>query len=467
VSAKANRDFLAHGPPATSPAFTTGSGSAPLAIDLSLDLVVGEFAPLAAAFFGVGPDGEVRTTYLHGPTVPVSIRKAVLRGVDRRALDHLASPRPLIALAADASREGRALNDLWLPIHDGEELVAGIALWRAWDSPAWTGRQLRVLAALQPLIEMAYVSALRDASSIDALLPPTLTRRQRQVARMLAAGATNPEVARALSISADTAKSHTRAVLIKLGVASRRELVMTVARQRAGDASGPGQGDEAAELMLTMVLDWAAKRGGAIVGGCALLSARAEPIAEAWATAPVGARHLDPAVVRRAHSEIVRRAVEDRPRSPVLRVDPGAGKAEDRLRTLLAELGIAPPLLAVLRRQGRVAGLIWLTEDARGGVDPRENAQALRSVHPLLELAYATPMELAQAPVSSFADIAGRGLTARELSVARLALDGRSNAEIAATLGISKSTVKHHMGRVLAKCGLRSRTQLLALVTDA
>jgi DNA-binding NarL/FixJ family response regulator len=65
----------------------------------------------------------------------------------------------------------------------------------------------------------------------------------------------------------------------------------------------------------------------------------------------------------------------------------------------------------------------------------------------------------------AFAELADR-LTARELSVARLALGGQSNADIGETLGITQSTVKHHMGRILAKCGVRSRTQLLALITD-
>ncbi|HEX5945673.1 MAG TPA: helix-turn-helix transcriptional regulator, partial [Acidimicrobiales bacterium] len=60
----------------------------------------------------------------------------------------------------------------------------------------------------------------------------------------------------------------------------------------------------------------------------------------------------------------------------------------------------------------------------------------------------------------------GRGsaheLTARERLVARLVAEGRTNREVAAELVISAKTVEHHLGRVYAKLGLRSRTELAA-----
>lgn len=52
------------------------------------------------------------------------------------------------------------------------------------------------------------------------------------------------------------------------------------------------------------------------------------------------------------------------------------------------------------------------------------------------------------------------GLSARERDVALLAAQGRSNAQIAAALFISRDTVQMHMRRVLAAFGLRSRTAL-------
>jgi DNA-binding NarL/FixJ family response regulator len=404
-------------------------------IAVALDVVMRELAPPAATFFTFGTDGEIRSSHSRGPDVPA---------------------RETWPPSSD--------DDVQLPIRDGERLVAGVMLWRALGSPVWDAGRLRLAAALQPLIELAYVSAVRGAVSVDARLPATLTRRQRQVARMLTVGATNAEIARALDISANTAKSHTRAALAKLGVASRRELVRALTRDRTGVASGRKQGDRTAEQLLSLVLDWAAERIGAVAGGCALLSARLEPIADACATARGTAAQLDRALVRRLQrrlfpgaglSDALRRALGERPRSPVLELDLSE-----------ADPNLGQPLLTVLRPQGRVMGLIWLAGDGRRAVDLRDATQALRAVHPLLELAYATPLSTAQAPISSLGDLAERGLTERELAVARLALDGQGNADIAATLGITQSTVKHHMGRILAKCGVRSRTQLIALVGD-
>lgn len=51
-------------------------------------------------------------------------------------------------------------------------------------------------------------------------------------------------------------------------------------------------------------------------------------------------------------------------------------------------------------------------------------------------------------------------LTGRELDVVRLVVEGRSNDEIAAALGIGARTVETHLGRLFERLGVASRTEL-------
>lgn len=53
-------------------------------------------------------------------------------------------------------------------------------------------------------------------------------------------------------------------------------------------------------------------------------------------------------------------------------------------------------------------------------------------------------------------------LTKREDEVLALLAHGLTNVEIGARLFISSKTVEHHVGRLLAKLGLRSRTEAAA-----
>ncbi len=87
-------------------------------------------------------------------------------------------------------------------------------------------------------LEEAIAYALDEPSSPAAAAPPatdasaTLTRRERQVAALVAAGLSNKEIAAELVISQRTAESHIEHILNKLGVANRTQVAAWVAAQR-------------------------------------------------------------------------------------------------------------------------------------------------------------------------------------------------------------------------------------------
>jgi DNA-binding CsgD family transcriptional regulator len=58
-------------------------------------------------------------------------------------------------------------------------------------------------------------------------------------------------------------------------------------------------------------------------------------------------------------------------------------------------------------------------------------------------------------------------LTAQEIQVARVVADGASHKEAAAALFLSAKTIEFHLGNVYRKLGIRSRSELARVVSDA
>ncbi|WP_372463418.1 response regulator [Actinospica acidithermotolerans] len=77
-------------------------------------------------------------------------------------------------------------------------------------------------------------------------------------------------------------------------------------------------------------------------------------------------------------------------------------------------------------------------------------------------LKHLTEAHPGQQPADAARPSAAEPLTERELDVVRLVAQGRTNAEIAAGLHVSLSTVKTHLNSVQLKLGARNRVEIAA-----
>jgi DNA-binding CsgD family transcriptional regulator len=111
-------------------------------------------------------------------------------------------------------------------------IAAAIVLLRAAGAADFAPEDLAQLRRTQPFLQEAFVlGSARSPAHAGVEAPDAwgLTAREREVARLISAGATNAEIAQALCVGLPTVKTHVSHLLHKLGARSRTELVARLA----------------------------------------------------------------------------------------------------------------------------------------------------------------------------------------------------------------------------------------------
>jgi DNA-binding CsgD family transcriptional regulator len=112
----------------------------------------------------------------------------------------------------------------------GSGMVVGmVSLLRTEHQPRFTANDASALRQLHALVEHAYVAAVEPSaggSSLDALRESGLTAREAEVAELVARGASNADIGRALHLSELTVKTHLTHVYAKVGVQTRTQLAI-------------------------------------------------------------------------------------------------------------------------------------------------------------------------------------------------------------------------------------------------
>lgn len=89
-----------------------------------------------------------------------------------------------------------------------------------------------ILSAIRAVSEdRPYTSSSIAAKALQRMSKPSLTQREADVLQLLAEGRSNKDIARRLSITEGTAKTHVKAILTKLDAISRTEAVAVAHRR--------------------------------------------------------------------------------------------------------------------------------------------------------------------------------------------------------------------------------------------
>lgn len=156
--------------------------------------------------------------------------------VEPDARSAVAALTPAVAAAAHA---GRRLDEVWVRIDVGRRQLARdrAAAVEAWTSALALAGQIGATSEQRLLLQELRRAGVRTraAGRCAAGSVPALTVRELEVARLVAAGGRNAEVAATLFLSPKTVERHLSSIFAKLGVRSRAELVGRLAMRVTGE----------------------------------------------------------------------------------------------------------------------------------------------------------------------------------------------------------------------------------------
>jgi DNA-binding CsgD family transcriptional regulator len=108
-------------------------------------------------------------------------------------------------------------------------IVAGIGLLRERTAPSFSPADVVLLKRIAPLLEQSLLIAGAGGVAARTAAPLTadgLTAREREVAGLVAHGSSNADIARELTMSQATVKTHLTKIYAKLGVRTRTQLAV-------------------------------------------------------------------------------------------------------------------------------------------------------------------------------------------------------------------------------------------------
>ena len=143
--------------------------------------------------------------------------------------------------AAESAREnvGVVLKDRGKQRLDASIARAKVRLGEREFADAWQrGREMDLERAVALILASLAVPAAVSELLADMKAPPRLTRRELEIAELVATGLTNPQIARKLVIGERTVDTHVENLLHKLDFATRAQVVAWVTERRFRGATG-------------------------------------------------------------------------------------------------------------------------------------------------------------------------------------------------------------------------------------